>query len=173
MPNESANSIISTVTRLIDNNIDEGTGLDNLVTVLSLLCLICIFTRQHGTATIASSAGNNNPVNKLIGDLMKGGAQTGGAGGMDTIMSLLPLLNNPQLKSKLNPATISSVLGMLNNFGGSSSEKQESPKEKPPEKSKEQPKEEPKNEREDFSGNDSEEQENKSLGRYLNWKTNF
>jgi hypothetical protein len=187
MPNESAGfSLISTITRLIDNNINEGADLDNLVTVLSLLCLICVFTRQHGVPMASHTpkdTGTANPVNKIISDLMKGGnplagGAPGGAGGMDALMSLLPLLNNPQLKSKLNPSTISSVLGMLNDLGGSPPEKQDSSKEPPTQKAKEASKEEKQAVEEDFSktnnhNNDDDEQENKSLGRYLNWKTNF
>lgn len=185
MPNEHteiSGSLIPTITRLVDTSINEEAGLDNLVTILSLLCLICVFTRHHSAPShtyTPKEAANTNPINKLIGDLMKGDSASAGGNPQEALMSLLPLLNNPQLKSKLNPSTIASVLGLLNNFGGSSSEKQDGQKERPKEKSAEKSKESPKVEtdlpsEEDFTQkNDSNEQEGKSLGRYLNWKTNF
>jgi hypothetical protein len=47
----------------------------------------------------------------MLGDFAKGGAP-------DMISTLLPLLNNPQLKSRLNPSSLSSIMGMINNLSG-------------------------------------------------------
>lgn len=125
MPNDTDNigssSLLSSITRLLDNSISAGTGLDQLITVLSLLCLISIVSRNQTISQPShlQAAGNNgNPLHKLLGDLTKGGGGDGGGLSPDSLMSLLPLLNSPQLKSKLNPSTIGSVLGLINNLGG-------------------------------------------------------
>ena len=195
MPNEptergSTSSMLSTVSRLLDESISGGQSFDNLITVLSLVCIISIFNRGQSssfTAQPREPAGGAN-IGKLLGDLMKsagegGGAQDGGGGGLgpETLMALLPLLNNPQLKSKLNPATISSVLGMLNNLGGGasgekpekeSSKERERAKEKSKDKESEPPKE-PAPREEDPAAPDPYTEGGKSQGRFLNWKTNF
>ncbi|MDR1702857.1 MAG: hypothetical protein LBR56_08770 [Sporomusaceae bacterium] len=184
MSSESTGSLLATITRLIENNADDSAGLDNLVTVLSLFCLLCVFTRGQGAIIrppAPQSAKDANALNKLLGDLMKGGAPSSAAAGtasapsgQDTLMSLLPLLNNPHLKAKLNPATIANVFSLINSMG-SFSDKQDASKEKPKEETKETVKEPVKEERQEPFDEISaaEEQEGKSLGRYLHWKTNF
>ncbi|BBB92846.1 MAG TPA: hypothetical protein PKA28_02555 [Methylomusa anaerophila] len=119
-------SLIHTITRLIDASITEGAGLDNLITVLSIICLISVLNRNQTMESPAptSSAASSNPIQKLLGELTKA---EGSKGGSPDLMSLLPLLNNPQIKSKLNPATMASILGMLNNMSGSASDKPDKP----------------------------------------------
>ena len=175
MPNESPNSsLLQTITRMIDKMINEGTGHDTLITLLSLLCLLHIVSRtQSLTATPAltttSQTNSANPLQKILGELTKSGDPAGGgsaSGGPspDLLMSLLPLLNNPQIKSKLNPTNISSILGLMNNLGGSNNEKPE--KKEPPAATVNQPTPPPNPPADD-------QEEKKELGRSLNWKTNF
>jgi hypothetical protein len=43
-------------------------------------------------------------------------------------MSLLPLLNSPQVKSKINPSNIGTLLGLLNGLGNDKNDKHKSTK---------------------------------------------
>lgn len=191
MPNESPNrSLLQTVTHMINTAANEGTGYDTLINVLSLLCLLQILNRtqpspampmsQHTPPAAAASA---NPLQKILGELTKNTDGSGGGGGPspDMLMTLLPLLNNPQVKSKLNPANISSILGLMGNLGGGgggggSNDKSETPKPDKPEK-KEPPAaavtsslaEHPSH----SNGVKSDDHDKKDLGRSLNWKSNF
>jgi len=100
-------------------------------------------------------------------------------------MSLLPLLNNPQVKSKLNPANISSILGMLGNFGGGgTNEKPEDTKTDKPEATKTDKPEKKESPATTVTSplaehpthinvTHTDEPDNKDLGRSLNWKSNF
>jgi len=181
-------SLLQSITRIVDSIASEGLGYDHLINILSLLCIITILNRNLTPAgqyaaqpTAASSAGN--PLQRLLSELTK---SDGGGGGPspDTLMSLLPLLNSPQLKSKLNPSNMATILGLINSLGGSgsSSEKHE------PTKQEKQEKTETKSDsKKDAPAaavtesmpttekieTDLENQEKKSLGRYLNWKTSF
>jgi len=192
MANEAAEqtgSLLRSVTRLLDLTTNEGANFDSLIPVLSLVCLVSILNRsQTSAAPQVTSASAANPLQKLLSDLGKG---EGGLG-PDTLMSLLPLLNNPQLKSKINPTTISAVLGLMNNLGDKSDkseikqekhDKSERP-EKAPDKSEEQC--DPKRSAPPAAAitsleaseqlSESVEQpdtDKKNLGRYLNWKNNF
>lgn len=181
MPNESPNnSLLRTITHMLDTITNEGNGYDTLINVLSLLCLLHILNRaQPSTAApmsqITTPAASTNPLQKILGELTKSTDGTGGGPSPDMLMTLLPLLNNPQVKSKLNPANISNILGLMNSFGGNNdkpevnksdkSDKKEPPAaavtsslaEKPPH----------------VHVTDSDEQDKKELGRSLNWKTNF
>ncbi|HWR44583.1 hypothetical protein [Sporomusa sp.] len=203
MPNDTDNpgssSLLGSITRMLDANINAGAGPDNLITVLALLCLFSIVNKSNAISQPVQTqpAANSNPLHKLLGDLTKGG-DGGGIGGSglspDTLMSLLPLLNSPQLKSKLNPSTMGTVLGLLNNLGGIGGGAQEKPKaeskpelkpelQKQPRESEPAPqppvldqqpvptlKQQPLPSQE---GEESEDQEGKNYGRYLNWKNNF
>jgi hypothetical protein len=184
MPNDSPNTLLQSITHMIDSIANEGTGYDTLIHILSLLCILHILNRTQ-PSTAAPSIQNNstantaaNPLHKLLGELTKGGGDGGGGGGgpsPDMLMTLLPLLNNPQIKSKLNPANISSILGLLGNLGGGSSDKAEGGKAE-------------KTEKKDPSAaavtsslaNSSLHTssvdpytDKKDLGRSLNWKTTF
>ncbi|WP_371370714.1 hypothetical protein [Sporomusa aerivorans] len=199
MPNDTDNigssSLLHSITRMLDASVSAGTGIDSLITVLSLLCLFSITSRNQPVNVPQQNqpAANSNPLHKLLGDLTKG-AEGGGGLPPDALMSLLPLLNSPQLKSKLNPSTIGSVLGLLNNLGGGGSS-QEKPKSEPKAESKVEAKQEaprqtsenaappaaaperseapPRPQPASTSSDDAEELEGKNYGRYLNWKNNF
>ncbi|SMC94788.1 hypothetical protein [Sporomusa malonica] len=197
MPNDtdnpSSSSLLGSITRMLDATINAGAGPDNLISVLALLCLFSIVNKNNAVSQPiqTQSAASNNPLHKLLGDLTKGGDGGSGIGGSglspDTLMSLLPLLNSPQLKSKLNPSTMGTVLGLLNNLGGGTQEKPKpeskpEPKHEPPKQSEPPPppvlnqqpapalKQPPVSPQE---GEDSEDAEGKNYGRYLNWKNNF
>lgn len=170
MPNESPNSsLLQTVTHLIATTINEGNGYDTLIQILSLLCLIQILTRTQPATGIPTSqnipqASSTNPLQKILGELTKSGDPSGGGPSPDLLMSLLPLLNNPQVKSKLNPANISNILGLMNNLGGSNNNDKPEKKE-PPAATTNHPT--------PTHTVPSAEQEKKELGNSLNWKTNF
>ncbi len=98
------------ITHLVEALSASG-NYEALVQILSLLCLFSISNRPVPSSSIASAA-PENPLQRLLGDLGKGG------GTPDMLSSLLPLLANPQLKSKLNPANLSSIMGMINSLAG-------------------------------------------------------
>lgn len=199
MPNDSSttgsSSLLNSVTRLLESSFTTNTGLDSIITVLSLLCLFSIMNRNHTAKepVQAQPTVSTNPLHKLLGDLAKSGDGGGGGGfSADTLVALLPLLNNPQLKSKLNPNTIGTVMGLINNLGNNSNSSAEKPKpETKTEHSVEavkQPTEPPPPPptpnvvQQNQTGNQSspqvnetmdEDAENKNYGRYLNWKNNF
>ncbi|SFM23347.1 hypothetical protein [Pelosinus propionicus] len=188
MSNENPNTLFQSIAHMIDNVANEGTGYDTLIHLLSLLCILHILNRTQPMATApmiqnsSTIAANNstNPLHKLLGELTKSsGVGDGGGGGPtpDMLMSLLPLLNNPQIKSKLNPANISSILGVLGNLGvGGNSDKQEGNKIEKSEK-----KDPPAaavtsslaNSSREASLLDTHVSDKKDLGRSLNWKTTF
>lgn len=174
MPNESPNkSLLSTIINMIDTIAHEGNGYDTLINLLSLLCLLSILSRLQPPTLSPSPQTSQpmpatNPLQKILGDLTKSMDGTSGGGGPspDMLMSLLPLLNNPQVKSKLNPANISNILGLMNNLGSNTTtnDKPESPK---PEKTEKKETTTP------IANADASDQDKKELGRSLNWKTNF
>lgn len=126
----SDKTLINSVIRMLDTLTTDNTQYDTLINVLALLCVLSIVNRPQSKAVAAAAPStSDNPIQKILGQLTKG--EDGNA--PDMLMSLLPLLNNPQLKSKLNPANISSILGLINNLGGASSEKS-SPKQDKAEK---------------------------------------
>lgn len=133
----SDKTLFQSVIHMVDSLSADG-NYDAIIHILSLLCLFSVLNRpavnQPSAIPLATgqSAAAGNPLQKLLGDLMKGGGATAGGGGgsplsgalgaalgsPDLLMSLLPLLNNPQIKSKINPANIASVMGIINNMGG-------------------------------------------------------
>ncbi|SDE60847.1 hypothetical protein [Sporomusa acidovorans] len=197
MPNDTdhlgSSSLLNSITRMLDTGMHTGAGLDNIITVLSLLCLFSIMNRNHAGKDTPQTqpATATNPLHKLLGDLTKG---SDGGFTPDTLMSLLPLLNNPQLKSKLNPGTMSTVLGLLNNLGslGGGSPSPDKDKDKAKAELKPSPPTEtpPQQETEALApstnvaqqvpvakppqtNEEAEEAETKNHSRYLNWKNNF
>lgn len=177
-------TLFQSVIKMIDSLSTTG-NYDTIINVLSLLCLLSILNKNTGQAVPASPPStinqNDNPLQKILGELTKGG---GGLGSPDMLMTLLPLLNNPQIKSKLNPTNIASVMGMINNLGGinTNSTKVDTPKNKPekeetpdlpqvaPLEEKNKLEDEPKSPSPELANEDSEK---KSTNRFLNWKTNF
>lgn len=188
MANEIPNkSLLQTTINMIDATAYEGNGYDTLISILSLLCLLSILNRLQPPTLASSSpaiqplppntntnAASTNPLQKILGDLTKTMDGSGGGPSPDMLMSLLPLLNSPQVKSKLNPANISNILGLMNSLGGNNNnDKPEAPK---PDK-KESPAaavasslaEQPT----PVNNTDFTDQGKQDLGRSLNWKTNF
>lgn len=188
MANETPRTLLQSITLMIDNIANEGSGYDTLVNILSLLCILHILNRtQPLTVTPATQnspvTGTNtgNPLQKLLGELTKGGGEGGGPS-PDMLATLLPLLNNPQIKSKLNPANISSMLSVLGNLGGggsgsSSGEKQEGSSKGEKAERKDSPAAAVTPSLADSSIHTTssvpDEAEKKDLGRSLNWKTTF
>ncbi len=184
MPNESPSTLLQSITHMIDSAANEGTGYDTLIHILSLLCILHILNRtQPSTAApvIQNSPATSptptptNPLHKLLGELTKGGGDGGGGPSPDMLMSLLPLLNNPQIKSKLNPANISSMLGMLGNLGGGNSDKPEESKTEKMEKKNPSAAAVTSSLAKEASQASSIDAatDKKDLGRSLNWKTTF
>jgi hypothetical protein len=186
MPNESPSTLLQSITHMIDSAANEGTGYDTLIHILSLLCILHILNRtqpstaapvtQNPPAAAPAPANPTNPLHKLLGELTKGGGDGGGGPSPDMLMSLLPLLNSPQVKSKLNPANISSILGLLGNLGGGNNTKSEEGKAEKIEK-----KDPPAAAVTSSVANSSPHTppsvdpyiDKKDLGRSLNWKTTF
>lgn len=127
-------SLFQSVVNMIDHLAASG-NYEMLENLLALLCLFSILNRNQSqqTSSIAGAPANaGSPLQKLLGELTKGGDGGGGLGGLgslggllggalgstDMLSTLLPLLNSPQLKSKLNPSNISSIMGIINNLSG-------------------------------------------------------
>ncbi len=182
--------MLQSINRIIDNLANDSANYDTLISVLSLFCLISILNRNQSPAAQVPQANTSttnaaNPLQKILGDLMKG---DGNGPTPDALMSLLPLLNSPQLKSKLNPANISTILGMLNNFGGGgggNTGKHEQPKNEKSDKvdknathNKEAPAAAVTSHVANSPESDDEEilldmEEKKPVSGSLNWKSNF
>lgn len=184
--------LIQTANRMLDIAVSEGAGYDSLINVLSLMCLLSILNRnQPVPQQVSVPAAPGNPLLKLIGDLSKGDA---GGPSADTLMSLLPLLNSPQLKSKINPGTIAAMMGLLNNMGGSNANDKSESKMEKAEKAEKTEKPDRSAPKQDAVENKNElpaaaimtheitadnhedlhnEPEKRTPGRYLNWKSSF
>lgn len=119
--NTTDKSLLQTILSLLDVLSSHKTEGQSWIHLLSLLCIFTILNQPSPSPAAASPSAN--PLQKLLGDLVKGAGSGGGgaigAGGADTLLSLLPLLNNPQLKSKLNPANIAAVMNIVQNLTGS------------------------------------------------------
>lgn len=180
-------SLLQVVSRVIDTLTTDNRSYDTLISVLSLICLVTILNRNQNPTTLSAPITSGNPLQKILGELTKGDAGSAGGSGPspDMLMSLLPLINSPQLKSKLNPSNIATIMSLVNSLGGSSTEKSESPKQ---DKAvpKAEPKPEPKPEETPAAAvtasadihsekqtSEIDDPDKKGLGRYLNWKTNF
>ncbi|MBP2655490.1 MAG: hypothetical protein H6Q73_3059 [Firmicutes bacterium] len=180
---EKTGTLMQSVIRMLDSTVSNGASYENIINVLSLICLVSILSSNHSTSN-TTAIGTPNPLQKIIGDLTK----SDGGVGPDTLMSLLPLLNSPQLKSKLNPATISSVLGLISNLSDKGDSVKNDKQEKPPKATQEStPEEKPQpspssppsppaaalTSSEEIEKNESEYPDRRGIGRYLNWKSNF
>lgn len=112
----SDKTLINSVIRMLDTLTNDNSHYDTIIQVLALLCILSIVNRpqQHKAIAAPAASAADNPIQKILGQLTKGED----ANAPEMLMSLLPLLNNPQLKSKINPANISSILGLINNLGG-------------------------------------------------------
>lgn len=180
-------SLMQVITQTIDSLSSDGKNYDALINILSLICVITILNRSQSqqTQTAVTTA---NPLQKLLSELNKGDGHSNGPS-PDMLMSLLPLLNSPQLKSKLNPSNIAAIMGLVNSIGGSS-EKQDPAK---PDKENQKPESKPTDSHTTSveavapaaavtassetsaprNTPEADDHDKKGLGRYLNWKTNF
>ena len=104
---QSDKTMLQSITQLINSIGNQGISCDVIVQILSLLCLFCIVNRSQGTLNSISTSipnASTSPLQKLVGDLMKKDGETSPP--PDMLATLLPLLNNPQVKSKLTPTNI-------------------------------------------------------------------
>lgn len=215
----SDKTLFQSVIKMIDALAASG-NYNTIIHILSLLCLFSVLNQtplqqQPSLPAADENAVSDNPLQKLLGSLMKtdGGSAAPGAsplsgalgaalGSPDLLGSLLPLLGNPQIKSKINPANIASVMGMINNLGGlgglanlggglaaaaqAATEKNEAkPKaekktpEEAPAPSKQQPDENAAEKNETTPERPIAEKpplpagDRRPANRFLNWKTNF
>lgn len=187
MANETADrpgSLLGAVTRMVEAAVNEG-SYETLIHVLSLICLVSILGHGQMRAAQTAPAGGASPLQKILGDLTKG---EGGLG-PDALVSLLPLLNSPQLKNKLNPATIATLMGLLGNMGGDKAEPAKAEKAEKTADKAEPPKADKPADRvipptaatvtspdllaENPPAADPADPDRKGLGKYLNWKGNF
>lgn len=128
MPDDSAFSSLSLLGKIAESAV-ESHDFSVLIDVLALICLFTIITRKSFATGLTKPAPpapsqpsqNDNAANNLqktLGDLLQkagsGNAETGPSPEM--LASLLPLLNNPQLKAKMNPANLATIFGLLNSF---------------------------------------------------------
>ncbi len=187
-PVEKPGSLLQSVTRMIEAAVNEGAGYEQLIPVLSLICLVAILGHGQPRTAAAAPVASASPLQKLLGDLAKG---EGGGLGPEALVSLLPLLNSPQIKSKLNPTTIGAIMGLLGNMGDKSEKTEKSEKTDKGETAKGGDKKEEKGEdkqpvpptaatvtslaalAEKQEGPEAADGEKRGLGKYLNWKTNF
>jgi hypothetical protein len=184
-PVERPGSLLQSVTRMVEAAVNDGTGYEPLIPVLSLICLVSILGQGQPRVAQAAPSTATSPLQKLIGDLAKG---DGGGIGPDTLVTLLPLLNSPQIKSKLNPATLGAVMSLLANMcdksdkrdkgetakqdkGGEKTEKGEEKRVAPPPTAATATTLGVLAEKQE--GPDAAEGDKKGLGKYLNWKGNF
>lgn len=187
----SEKSLMQVITQIIDTLTNDEKNYDAIVNILSLICLITILNRNK-SQPLAINTVTSNPLQKLLGELAKGTDNHSGGPSPDILMSFLPLLNSPQLKSKLNPSNIAAIMSLINGMNGTISNKQDQPKSDKNQKDDNTQDEHPAATTSPkaeitpvaavttsiespvtTTNPDSEETAKKGLGRYLNWKTSF
>jgi hypothetical protein len=69
--NTGSSSLLSSITRMLDTCVSAGTGMDSIITVVSLLCLFSIMNRNQviREPQQAKPAINNNPLHKCLTSL--------------------------------------------------------------------------------------------------------
>lgn len=175
-------TLIQTITKMIDSFTNDSMNSETFISVLSLLCLLSILNRSPSSSIQSFAPTNHTPLQKILGEL----AKSDGSGGppSDILMTLLPLLNSPQLKSKLNPSNMAAILGLFNSLGGNSSEKSDTSKQEKTDKQDINHELKPESpaaavttsaaiSSAESNSSDPDETDKKPLGRYLNWKSNF
>lgn len=176
------------MTRLVNNVVNNTTDNTTLITVLSLTCLLSILNRGQAETIIQESmpspvGSSIPPLQRALNELSKGGDESGGPS-PDLLMSLLPLLNSPQIKSKINPANIATLFNLLSSMGGGGGEKSDKAKASSnkaqnisePVEIKEAPAITPPAESVQAEPEDSEMERRegeKKTSNHLNWKSNF
>ncbi|MEN6414454.1 MAG: hypothetical protein ABFC84_17085 [Veillonellales bacterium] len=169
-------SLIQTITRMIDSFTNDSMNSETFISALSLLCLLSILNRSQPSSVQSVAPANHISLQKILGELTK--SDNSGGPSPDMLMTLLPLLNSPQLKAKLNPANITAILGLVNSLGGNSSDKHDAAKQDTANEAKpESPAAAVTTSAASSSSEkniaEPEESDKKPLGRYLNWKSNF
>lgn len=120
------------LTSIINNTVNNVADNATLITVLSLTCLLSILNRGQAESIVQESVpspavSSIPPLQRVLSELSKGGDDNSGPS-PDLLMSLLPLLNNPQIKSKINPANIATMFNLLSSMGGIGGEKNDKSK---------------------------------------------
>lgn len=129
-------SFLPIIARLLESAVTDGKGYEPIIDLLSLLCLTTIVSHSHrqeertpnfsaapAPSTPSASAGNS--LQDTLANLLKAAPASGSSGpgpGPETLMTLLPLLNNPQIKAKMTPANMAAIMGLLNHMGAGSSD---------------------------------------------------
>ena len=122
-------SLACSILQMIQAALTGSMTFNNLTHILSLLCLLSILQRmpQEEAPPIPPpqnaqgvSGNTSDALQRMLGQLTK---SDGGSG--DALMNLLPLLNSPQLKSKMTPTNIATILGLINTMGVISDNKPE------------------------------------------------
>lgn len=110
-------SFFQTILTLLDVLSSHKTEGRSWIHLLSLLCIFTIL-QQESTTDPAPHPTTGNPLQNLLGDLLKSTspAKSNDTPTTNTLLSLLPLLNSPQIKSKLNPANIAAVMNVVQNL---------------------------------------------------------
>lgn len=177
-------SFLPIIAHLLESAVADGKGYEPIIDLLSLLCLMTIVSRSHkqeermpnfsaapSSATPPSTAGNS--LQDTLANLLKTAPASGNSGpGPETLMTLLPLLNNPQIKAKMTPANMAAIMGLLNHMGtGSSDNKKSEPTTPSPPPESAAPPAATTNQN-TLPAEPPLEQDPPS-SRYLNWKTNF
>lgn len=110
-------SLLQTILTLLDVLSSHKSEGKSWIHLLSLLCIFAIL-HQENTASPCPQSSSANPLQSLLGDVLKGTSTTKSSDSpaANTLLSLLPLLNSPQIKSKLNPANIAAVMNVMQNL---------------------------------------------------------
>lgn len=113
--------VMQTMTRIINSAAANTADNDTLITLLSLTCLFSILNRNQSKVVVQNATTNpsSNPLQRVLSEITKGDEN---GPSPDLLMSLLPLLNSPQIKSKINPTNIATLFGLLNGLSGDKTE---------------------------------------------------
>jgi len=125
--------MMNSILHLIEKLSDQSSNRDDLICMLSLVCMICILSRREpSTAVVTESA--PNPIQSLLGQLATKADKNGSSNGpsLESLLSLLPLLSNTGAKSQLNPGSLGTILGLLNNLNNGGPEKTVAAKQESP-----------------------------------------
>lgn len=173
MDSPDKNPLLALAMRLTDQSLDQKLNSETLVEILTLLCLISLFQRHTKPSepepAQPSPAPTQPGIPKVLTDLLKSTGNSDQGPSPDLMMSLLPLLNSPQVKQKLNPANITSLLGLLQGLGNGNSSNSA------PEKNEASTKEasnQPEPPAAALSSAQRQAEGDKG-SRYLNWKSSF
>jgi hypothetical protein len=176
-------SFLPIIARLLESAVTDGKDYEPIIDLLSLLCLMTIVSHSHrqekhtpnlsAAPSPASPAAAGNSLQDTLAHLLKSAPAGGNSGpGPESLMTLLPLLNNPQIKAKMTPANMAAIMGLLNHMGAGSSDnkKAEPPASSPPPESAAPP---AATTNQPPLPTEPPLEQDPPSSRYLNWKTNF